>query len=213
MKNVLVILMALHVLACGNESDDNRNPVDQKTNDNTTSVGKGDAAGKNEVPMQQEADPQSQDSSQIDLCAEFELYGDGECHTICKNPDSDCSPEELEAARDICEEEGRYGDGQCDRDCRRYDDDCNEPKDVCEVEARYADGACDTDCTHTDSDCDDYEAVNENELSSEETRICARYTGSSRVPIHEVATSLCMGRDGAAIVDCIVQCVKAFNSN
>ena len=199
MKNLLLVMVALLALGCGDESDVSRDSAGETGPNTTMDVGKGD-------------DP-SQGQPEIDLCAEFELYGDGECHTFCETPDSDCSEEELEAARDICEEEGRYGDGQCDTDCHFYDTDCDEPVDVCFMEARYADGTCDTDCTYVDSDCDDYEALSASEITEDEAAICERYTGHRRVPIHEVAASLCIEREDASIVDCIVQCVEAFESN
>ena len=135
MKNVLMILVAMLAFACGDESDLDRSSDENLTNNAMLDIGKGDAVGSDADPTQgasqsePESAPESETETEFDLCAEFELYGDGECHTFCETPDSDCTEEELEAARDICEEEGRYGDGHCDEDCRYNDSDCDEPVD------------------------------------------------------------------------------------
>ena len=206
MKNLLIILVALTAMACGDDTEIRTAATEGVTPGSSMNMGKADDASESQQG-DAEAEPE------IDLCAEFELYGDEECHTFCSTPDPDCTEEELEAARDICEEEDRYGDGQCDEDCHYYDSDCDEPADLCQREARYADGTCDTDCAYTDSDCDDYEALSATEITDEEASICERYTGGSRVAIQEIASALCMEREDASVVDCIAQCVDAFSSN
>ena len=204
LTTILVALVAFVAAGCGDETEFQTTPTQEMSANTPANMGKGDSID--------DAEQATESERPIDLCVEFELYGDGECHTFCETPDSDCTEEELEAARDVCEEEGRYGDGQCDTDCRGYDIDCDEPVDACFMEARYADGSCDTDCFYTDADCEDYEPSTERELSDDEESMCGRLRREARVNIRDLATSICMERDDARMVDCIVQCIDAASN-
>ncbi len=219
MKYFLTLLVAVAAVACGGDNGSDSNATSTMNMAESRDAGKADDATQTEPETvggpdeNMSEEPSSDDTADeeraIDLCAEFELYGDGECHTFCEEPDSDCTPEELEAARDICDEEGRYGDGQCDEDCRFFDRDCEPEPDACISDARYADGMCDTDCDFTDSDCDDYEPLSSEELSANEKDSCEGFGRQGPDLARDLATSYCLAREDAALVDCITQCVEA----
>ena len=63
----------------------------------------------------------------FDYCGEFELYGDGECHRFCFEPDPDC--EGVMEEEDFCADY-RESDGECSIPCGDVDPDCErEPQD------------------------------------------------------------------------------------
>lgn len=149
-----------------------------------------------------------QSSDDIDLCAEFDLYGDGECHTFCAEHDADCGEPmpEADPPVDLCEAEGRYDDGTCDEDCAEDDPDCAPEPDVCLDEYRYADGNCDEDCLWVDTDC--LEEVDTSVIDAQERRICESFGTSAAGYENDLAHSICMDREGQALIDCIGACVE-----
>ena len=199
MRYLFWLFVCCLVSACGDTDQETDHPPNARPD--AMDLGKADSTEDDES-----ADAET---DEIDLCFEFELYGDGECHTFCAMADSDCTEAELEAARDLCEEEGRYGDGECDTDCRGRDVDCDPEPHVCLEEERYADGTCDDDCRYIDPDCDGYEATSDDELSETEIRICSGFSDQTPEMRRSLATSVCIGREDQTFVDCLVQCIDA----
>ncbi len=191
---IFVPILAILAIGCAGGEDSTVGP-EMPTPDRMTVDGKNDSAESVE---------------EIDLCAEFDLYGDGECHDVCAQHDPDCGEPETDEApeTDACEDEDRYGDGVCDDDCLVADSDCDDDAaDVCLDEQRYADGTCDEDCQWADPDCED--EVDSSVLEDWERSVCSRFRSTAGSTIQELAHSLCVEREGQDLVDCIGACVDA----
>lgn len=151
------------------------------------------------------------DDGMAALCAWISEAPDGYCLADCVGVDPDCG-----GLTDACEANGHYGDGFCDRLCERPDPDCADepPADPCLDEYRYADGVCDGDCAWQDPDCDRADDAPRESLEEWEVVVCARLNlDDPRVDLLEVASSLCIEREGEAQVDCIAHCVRAHREH
>jgi len=135
------------------------------------------------------------------LCQDAAEASDGVCTDMCFDFDPDCA-----VGPDLDDFKGPHEQGEHEGGLEVQDPEPEESVDECLQTYRYADGQCDEDCSHPDPDC--VADPGPEALAQWEVQVCGRFPGD--LPRLELATSLCIEREGSELVHCIAHCARAF---